>query len=274
MTFSRQEESFPQHPRLTITGISTMATYVSTVAQLPAPLNLAGVNALPASAPAVQAGSPLDLADVSSAQQEKYKRQRLHSINPALITFEEVANAKVREEAIVAQHVNAKYAGAGQPDWLMPALNQALATALAPIRQELQQQQQHLLQQQQHLQRTEAAVMNQKREAQNARRAPLHLPLFPPFKANPGHPDANPQDPALVALQKPVEVGARLPPLAFIPAAGITRAAIMGLTVAQISDLAWFYNELFAEGEVWCLVQFVRHAHDMTLLCVLCVCLA
>jgi hypothetical protein len=97
--------------------------------------------------------------------------------------------------------------------------------------------------------------MNQKQEAQNSRRSSVDLPLFPLFKANPSHPDAyNLQDPALAALQQPVEVGARLPPLAFISAEGIRRAEIMGLKVAEINDLAWFYNELFAEGEVWCLV--------------------
>ena len=262
-----------------------MATYVSTIASLPAVHGLAGVNFLPASAPAVQAGTPLDLADVSRARKEKSERQTLRSFKPDLVTDEEVSDAKVREEAIVSQHVNAKYAGAGQPDWLMPAL----ATALAPVQQDLQAVQQDLRQElqavrqdlrqelqavrqdlrqelqavRQDLRRMEAAVLNQKQAVRNARRAPLDLPLSALLKAKPGHPhNTNPNDLALTALPQPVDVGTSLPPLAFIPAAGITRAEIMGLTGVQIDDLAWFYNESFSRGEffgVWCSLEHNEH---------------
>eukprot|EP00286_Rhodomonas_abbreviata_P018516 CAMPEP_0181293206 /NCGR_PEP_ID=MMETSP1101-20121128/2940_1 /TAXON_ID=46948 /ORGANISM="Rhodomonas abbreviata, Strain Caron Lab Isolate" /LENGTH=225 /DNA_ID=CAMNT_0023397775 /DNA_START=30 /DNA_END=707 /DNA_ORIENTATION=+ len=111
-----------------------MATYVSTVDLLPAVHDLAGLNALPASAPAVQAGTQLDLADVSRARKETSARECFCLHNPAAVTDEEVSRAKVREEAIVLQHVNANYAGAGQPDWFLPAMN----AALEPLKQNIQ----------------------------------------------------------------------------------------------------------------------------------------
>eukprot|EP00961_Rhodomonas_salina_P259994 3513533-Rhodomonas_salina.1 len=92
-----------------------------------------------------------------------------------------------------------------------------------------------------------ALFRNQKLEVENGRRLTVagDSPLLPLVKVTPNHANQPPGAAALQALQQPVPIGTRLPDLSFFPAAGISRAALTGLTVAQINDLEWFYNEGF-----------------------------
>ncbi|KAJ3049728.1 hypothetical protein HK097_009310 [Rhizophlyctis rosea] len=69
--------------------------------------------------------------------------------------------------------------------------------------------------------------------------------IRPTIKENAHHAATQPVDPGLAALPVPVPVGTALPPLAFFPAAGLTRQGIHELTHANINDLEWFYNVRF-----------------------------
>jgi TolA-binding protein len=120
---------------------------------------------------------------------------------------------------------------------------------------QIQQQMQQQLQIQQQMQAETQALQrsldfNHTRRAQNARQLGADGPLRALCKTEQGHPNVAPQAAPLTALAPPVPVGinSQPPDLTFFPAAGITRAAIMALTAAQLSDIEWFYNQFF-EGE-------------------------
>eukprot|EP00283_Hemiselmis_rufescens_P008720 CAMPEP_0173424384 /NCGR_PEP_ID=MMETSP1357-20121228/4305_1 /TAXON_ID=77926 /ORGANISM="Hemiselmis rufescens, Strain PCC563" /LENGTH=282 /DNA_ID=CAMNT_0014387599 /DNA_START=214 /DNA_END=1062 /DNA_ORIENTATION=+ len=230
---------------------------------------------VPAAAAPIQEGDVLNVASVGDAAEDTKRRKKLKSVG--MCTSAEVGRAAVREVQ-VAIAVSTNMAGA--PAWAMKleqqmtALQQQQQQQAAALQQQ-QQQQTAALQQQvaalQEQQQQQAAALqqqmgelqqqtevllarqqNNERQAHNARQQAAGQGLLALYKTVSGHPQQQaPQAASLQALVQPVPLG-ELPPvgLNFLPAAGFTVEDIMGLTVVNLNDLQWFYNQLFEGNNV------------------------
>ncbi|KAF0697025.1 Aste57867_12253 [Aphanomyces stellatus] len=102
--------------------------YPTTIPAL-APIGaIKGHTFLPGVAGQIDAGTPLDMADIRDARRVRRARKGLHALRrgPPLVTNDEVILAAIREHAIIAAHASHLYPDVEAPAWFLPAMEAAL----------------------------------------------------------------------------------------------------------------------------------------------------